>query len=241
MNKSKHVFTLLDVEQYLNLPCQVYLKNPQGIYLECNEHQTKCLGQNSSKEVVGTGDRDYLSPNDYQKINQLDHEVFFNNSPKVITEVVSINNAAPRSFLSYKFPFQSLVGKPMGVFGISVPLDVTHLESISDNIKHTTTIPPIQTDKFKLYHQQILENDNLEIDNKKLSNRERECLYYLIQGASAKEIARILALSSRTIEFYFIRMRTKFNCANRMELATKAIQCFSAITNEPPEIGSVDH
>lgn len=51
-----------------------------------------------------------------------------------------------------------------------------------------------------------------------LSSRERECLRLLIQGQSAKETAKTLELSPRTIEFYFENIKKKCSFWNKQEL-----------------------
>ena len=52
----------------------------------------------------------------------------------------------------------------------------------------------------------------------KLSNREQECLYFILRGKSAKEISTILNLSSRTVEVYLNNLKLKFNCINKSQL-----------------------
>lgn len=52
----------------------------------------------------------------------------------------------------------------------------------------------------------------------KITPRERQCLRLLIDGKSAKEMAAVLQLSPRTVEFYFENIKSKFNCWNRQKL-----------------------
>jgi len=60
-----------------------------------------------------------------------------------------------------------------------------------------------------------------------LSPREKECLKYLLNGQSAKETARALGLSSRTIETYFEKIKLKFGCWSKNEIFTIAQQLSS--------------
>lgn len=57
-----------------------------------------------------------------------------------------------------------------------------------------------------------------------LTCRQHECLYYLVQGNSAKQIGNILGLSYRTIEYYLNIQKKKFNCKNRQELIRIALK-----------------
>ena len=54
-----------------------------------------------------------------------------------------------------------------------------------------------------------------------LTNREAECLYYLHQGKTAKEIGKILEISNRTVEIYLDQLRAKTQSKNRLELLSK--------------------
>ena len=60
-------------------------------------------------------------------------------------------------------------------------------------------------------------------DDYGLTNRESEVLFFLIRGKTAKEIARIIGLSNRTVEKHLDRIKNKLDCANRSELIEKAI------------------
>ncbi len=57
-----------------------------------------------------------------------------------------------------------------------------------------------------------------------LTNREMDCLYYTLRGKSAKAIAPILNISSKTIEFHLEKIKMKFNCRTKMELIDNAIE-----------------
>jgi len=55
------------------------------------------------------------------------------------------------------------------------------------------------------------------------SRREAECAYQLSQGKTFKEVARILSLSTRTVEYYLKNMKLKLKCRTRSELIGKII------------------
>ncbi len=63
--------------------------------------------------------------------------------------------------------------------------------------------------------------DNLS--NSLLSSRQSECLFFLLRGKTAKQIAKILNLSFRTVEEYIEQMKIKLNCSTKSELINKAI------------------
>lgn len=54
-----------------------------------------------------------------------------------------------------------------------------------------------------------------------LSNRQLECLYYMLQGQSLKQVAAKLFRSPRTIETHMNMIKDKFECRRVVELASK--------------------
>ena len=51
-----------------------------------------------------------------------------------------------------------------------------------------------------------------------LTHREAGCVFFILQGYTIKATAIELNLSPRTVEFYFKRIKLKFNCQTRGEL-----------------------
>lgn len=62
-----------------------------------------------------------------------------------------------------------------------------------------------------------------KFDDFGLSQRESEVLFFLIRGKTAKEIARIIDLSNRTVEKHLDRIKNKLACSTRSELIEKAL------------------
>ena len=56
-----------------------------------------------------------------------------------------------------------------------------------------------------------------------LTAREREVAQFVIEGKSSKEIARILSISSRTVEAHRARLIRKFNVKSAVELISKMV------------------
>ncbi len=51
--------------------------------------------------------------------------------------------------------------------------------------------------------------------------REEQCLIQLTQGKSAKEVAKVLKISHRTVESYLESIKQKLGCRNKFELIGK--------------------
>ncbi len=74
---------------------------------------------------------------------------------------------------------------------------------------------------FKLNDPYAIFKERLLFVGVVFSPREIECLYYLCFGKTAKEIAKIISISSRTVETYMEQLLVKSNLKNRMELIAK--------------------
>ena len=55
-------------------------------------------------------------------------------------------------------------------------------------------------------------------ENLYLTKREAECVAYMIDGATAKQTAKVLGISFRTVEHYFKQAKEKLQCATKDEL-----------------------
>jgi two-component system, NarL family, response regulator, fimbrial Z protein, FimZ len=78
----------------------------------------------------------------------------------------------------------------------------------SDAIKRSLALIAKQNKNERLY--------------RKLSNREIEVLRYLSDGKKNNEIAKILGLNEKTISTYKLRLLTKLNVTNLVDLVNKA-------------------
>lgn len=85
--------------------------------------------------------------------------------------------------------------------------------------------------KMISYHLQMTKNSIFD----QLSNREQECLFYLIRGKSIKMIASLLNLSIRTIETHINHIREKLNCKSKQILIEFAL-CNNYLQNIPKSV-----
>ncbi len=83
------------------------------------------------------------------------------------------------------------------------------------------------------YHEYLLEivcekptspssyHDTLQIN---LTKREKDILKNYLQGKTAKEIAKIYAISDKTVEFHLANTKKKFNCYKRSNIYQTALE-----------------
>ncbi len=63
-----------------------------------------------------------------------------------------------------------------------------------------------------------MKSNQIIIAGKKLTPREIACLKYVCQGLTAKEAARVLNVSPRTVEAHILNIKRKLGCRNVIEL-----------------------
>ena len=96
------------------------------------------------------------------------------------------------------------------------------IRAIHEAIKGRTYVTPlIAGDLIRTYQAGGAPEKNLF---KKISPRQREVLQLLAEGKSAKEIASILNISTRTVEFHKYRMMEQLNIKTSAELVRYAIK-----------------
>jgi DNA-binding NarL/FixJ family response regulator len=96
------------------------------------------------------------------------------------------------------------------------------IRAIHEAIKGRTYVTPLVAGDLIRSYQ---EGDSPEKKMfKKLSPRQREILQLLVEGKSAKEIASILNISTRTVEFHKYKMMEQLNIKTSTELLQYAIK-----------------
>jgi DNA-binding NarL/FixJ family response regulator len=96
------------------------------------------------------------------------------------------------------------------------------LSVVYDGIKQVTDGKIVMNETVKKNLALIAKKSKSERIYRKLSNREVEVLRYLSDGKKNHEIADILKLNEKTISTYKLRLLTKLNVTNLVDLVNKA-------------------
>jgi DNA-binding CsgD family transcriptional regulator len=116
--------------------------------------------------------------------------------------------------------------RPVALIGIDENLSAEQWHQ--SNIIHSKPLP-ILTELSLILDKQLTdantatpspETNAIKINDKiiYLTEREKQCLNYLIEGRSAKETAYFLKISTRTVETYLNNLRQKTNCKTKIKL-----------------------
>jgi DNA-binding NarL/FixJ family response regulator len=102
----------------------------------------------------------------------------------------------------------------------SAPSELT--TAIQDVMKGQTYVTPlIAGDLIRTYREGDLHKKD---SDRKISPRQREILQLLAEGKSSKEIASVLNISARTVEFHKYRMMEQLNIRTSAELVQYAVK-----------------
>lgn len=120
--------------------------------------------------------------------------------------------------------------------------NITHLkeftryirENFDANFKHLSPYDAIEKECFTKYAAmmkkqkavvlapyELIKNTDRKIPP--ISKRELQILGQLVQGNTAKEAARALLISPKTIEYHILKLREKFNCQSKSQLIRLAL------------------
>jgi DNA-binding CsgD family transcriptional regulator len=148
-------------------------------------------------------------------------EIWQQNDRKVILakkaiqffEILIYSDEKIRLFFTTKTPKLNEKNEVIGTYGHS--LDVSNLFS---------QLPKI-LNRIGGKNNSISQNAYVIGDHSgfHLTFRQSKCLFFVIRGKTSKEIAKILNLSFRTIEFHIEELKNKFNCKTKNDLIDAAI------------------
>lgn len=213
----------------LNLPQHFINQLPGYFTIVSTDSKYIAANQGTISTLCGHSDMDTLFGTTYGDISGLvseQHDSFVIQDKETIARNASIQIIARCCFAKNKwitvFGEKFLItDEHNNIAGVACHLhDITHSNII--DIYRVISLMKNQTSTKKLEEQfsYILNQGFPDI---KLSNRETEILFFLLRGNTAKQIAEILNLSSRTIESYFEQIKDRLKCNTKSEVIEKGI------------------
>ena len=220
MNTQDKLFQLVENSRsFLNSLSGIhFIKDAQSNYIECSpafEQELKV----SRKNVIGYTDFNLPWARLTELYQKHDRDAMQKNKSEVL-EPVQIDQSMTISSRTLKLPITDSSGEVIGIFG---QMDVL---AVNNNLNEALSTL-IFCDKIKVAHtNHLLKNYRLDHYDKnlKLTQRETECLFLLIRGKSAKEIARFLKISPRTVEVYIENIKLKMKISSRSQIVDKALE-----------------
>jgi DNA-binding CsgD family transcriptional regulator len=211
----------MNLQLYNELPglC-VWKKDCHSRFLDMNHAFAALLGFKSPDQAIGKSD--------YELPSRLSEsaEVFIAHDINVITQRKTVQYIEFGPYANNEYKMLYVVKTPFseknGVGTLGYCTDITNAYKVF-------------LDLFDIDNRQenLQKSFILAKGYNGISKREIECLFFLIRGKTAKNIAKQLGISYRTVEHYIQSLRLKFNCESKVQLIEAAIaQGFDKIIPE---------
>ncbi len=209
--------------QFVN-QSEIFLQNSQGIIL-IKDLSSTCVGVSKSlcqllsmkkEDFIGYKDIDLPWANFNEQIKVHDKEAATTKSLNVLEPFpFSKNIILPIDVI--KSAIINSEGETIGILAQS------HANLFDRSITKFLTSLSLKDKKIDLHILERYRLDNYD-SNWSLTKREVECLFLLIHGKTAKEIAKFLNISFRTVETYIEKIKNKLQVESRSEIIEKAIE-----------------
>ena len=205
----------LTLKRCFALPYSVYLLDLRGATVKINQEGINYCGFKSLDDAYGKTIFDVSNDTSDQHLLDNCQTILSNESIKIFDEVHTRKDNKVLHFLSFKFPCYNHLQVLSGIFGISIVLGSHPLASAIDEIRQLGLLPQENSTSLQV--------TNINLDNFKLSNREKDCLALTLKGYTAKNIAKELTISHRTVEDHLKQIKLKLNVSSKQELIQKLL------------------
>ncbi len=196
---------------FQTIPAIIFCKDRKGKYLAANDICVQLTGNQFEREVIGKSDQSLWGKSSALS-NSHDQEVILSGKPKSYIEYGKIHTGKIIAAVSYKTPLCNQSGKNVGILGMSFLLNE------SNEMMPLLEKKGFVIDRTLINH--IVSKECIQLN--KLSERQLDCLFYLVKGMTLKQIAKQLHLSPRTVEHHLEAIKNKWGCCDRSELISKA-------------------
>lgn len=206
--------TDIAVSNLMQMPVSFWMLDTNSETQLINSEGIKVCGYRSEDDALGNSIMPVSEPRSALQLIRNCEEVMTSNEIKIFEEQHIRNDGLEQQFLSVKLPMYDFEKNLIGVCGFSIVLG---RHSLSDNLSMLIRLGIIGNVTSAFNHSPSLSN-YLPPSLPSMPPREKQCLNYLMQGYTAKMIARELCLSKRTIENYIHNLKTRLGVFSKNEL-----------------------
>lgn len=220
-DKNNRPDNALCIEKLMKMPFHMYFMDRYSVLQKFNERGAISFNLNHYNDAIGLSARDLSSRETAESSIANDRMVINNNQFLIKDEHYTRLDQMDFTTLSIKFPWYQ-DNKTRGVFGVSFLLDSKWGISLSDAMNHVIHTGLLDSRQFNA------SLPGLQFGGIYLTKRQKEIVSHMIRGKTAKEIANLLNLSSRTVEHHIENIKLKTDSDSRSELIDKMIDYFIA-------------
>lgn len=219
----KNIETLQLLQSVMENSSNLYLiKDIDSSILLANTTAAKYLGYGSAEELMGKNIKAENYPCDTRELSSLfyqeDQEVLLNKTQSSFIFYTRFADNNWHMMYGTKTPVLDKDAKPIGI--IDNYMDITNNPFF--NFSHLLLNEQVVTTTQKLKRQFTYKLTDT-IEELDITDRQLECLYFLLSGKNSAEIAETLQLSKRTIETHMENLKKKLNCKTKTSLIEFAL------------------
>ena len=210
------------VHELLKLPFNFYFMDCNSMLQKLNEPTAASCGYISKMDAVGRSIREISKKSTALAILQNDQNVVRSRKLKITDESYTRLDDSDVTAISIKFPLFGDQHQVLGILGCSIVMNqdgATSLTNALSSLIQTGLLGPSLRPANALL-------PGLQCGDLYLDRRDRDILFLLTRGKTAKETAKILHLSHRTIEHRLEKIKRKFKVASKSELIDRVLDLF---------------
>lgn len=203
----------------LQLNLNVTFLNLAGKTATINELSASTSGFVSVNDAIGKSIQDITTAESGEIIMGHNRKVMDHKQKGIFEETIFRKNNTSANVIAVKSPWYDCNNKIIGLFGCGLELGKLPLAESLALIAKVGML----NDK-KLHHHQYF--SGMIIEHEYFTKREKDILYLLVRGKTAKAIAAQLKLSARTVEAYLANLKLKMQVHNKTDLIDKVFDYF---------------
>ena len=198
------------IGQIMRLPMNFYFMNRDSIMQKMNDKTAESSGYISAQDAVGKSIRDVSRQNSIYEILSNDQLVIATKSQLIKTETYTSSHDTDMTALSIKFPWFD-GHQVAGIFGCSILLNHPNAPDLAEALS-------LLIQSGLLISQFTPAISVREINGIYMDQRDWDILNLLVRGKTAKQSARILGISFRTVEHRLEAIKQKLLVSSKSEL-----------------------
>lgn len=190
----------------------IFFKNCNFEYVGCNQNLVNFSRLGSENALLGRQDSELPWAEDFEFFRSVDEKIIHGEERDILLDV-KVAGGERRYGSQQKSPIRNRCGEIIGMMVRMRELDAETSASLAQIAERDNTILKSShlptkyiIDSYKKYN---------------LTNRESQCLFYIVRGYQIKSIADYLGTSPRTIERFVSEIKIKLECNNRAAIIDK--------------------
>lgn len=200
----------LTVSDVSSMPVNIIFLNHESKIQWINDQNAATLGFNSQRSAIGKTIKVAYKSRAAQFSLQHDHEVITCHNTIIKDESCERVDSTAFQAITAKLPWYGDNDNIIGLMGCSITLGLNNTPCIQDALRSFVAL-----NLFDLSQKPM---PVLRVDNLYFTKREMDVIRHVINGKTAREIARILDLSPRTIECYLVTIKEKTGAKTKSQL-----------------------